>query len=101
MPKREQLEEMLKADPDDVFLQYALAMAYASEGDVAEGINRLRQLIRQHPDYVAAYFQCGQLLSREGEADAARDVLEQGIQVADRVGDQHAAMEMRGFLDTL
>lgn len=101
MPRREQLEEMLKSDPDDVFLQYALAMALAAEGDVAGGVARLQQLIAQHPEYVAAYFQRGQLLAREGDVAAAREVLAQGIAVAGRVGDQHAEMEMRGFLETL
>ena len=101
MPRREQLEEMLKSDPDDVFLQYALAMAYASEGDTVAGVQRLRDVIDQNPDYVAAYFQAGQLLAADEAVDDAKDVVSRGIEVARRTGDQHAESEMSEFLRAL
>ena len=41
MSRRQQLEELLKSDPDDVFLQYALAMEFVSAGDADEGLARL------------------------------------------------------------
>ena len=101
MPKREQLEALLRDDPDDVFLMYAVAMAYVAEGDTSQGLARLKAVIEQHPDYVAAYFQSAQLLAAEGENEPAGALLRQGIEVAQRVGDSHAAMEMTGFLETL
>lgn len=101
MPRREQLEEMLKAAPDDVFLHYALAMTYVSEGDSETAVAKLEDVIHRNPDYVAAYFQQGQVLAREGETERARDVIARGIEAARRVGDSHAAAEMTGFLETL
>ncbi|MBM83326.1 MAG: hypothetical protein CMJ78_22420 [Planctomycetaceae bacterium] len=101
MPKREQLEELLKSDPDDIFLQYGLAMAYVSEGNTAKGLEQLVNVIENNPDYVAAYFQRGQLLADQGETDAARDIVARGIEVARRVGDAHAESEMTGFLEML
>lgn len=101
MPRRDQIEELLKADPGDPFLKYALAKELASEGDVPAALAAFDRVIAEHPDYVAAYFQKGQTLAADGEADAARDVLTRGIAVASRVGDAHAAGEMTAFLDTL
>ena len=101
MPRREQLEELLKADPDDVFLHYALAMACAAEGDTAAGLERLQAVIDRDPDYVAAYFQKGKLLAEQGETAEARSVVQRGIAAARRVGDRHAESEMIGFLDLL
>ena len=101
MPRREQLEEMLETDPDDVFLLYAVAMAYSSEGDDETCLQRLEQLISANPDYVAAYFQSGQLLAKNGRIEEARPMIERGIQTARQVGDQHAESEMTGFLETL
>ncbi len=101
MPRREQLEEMLKSDPDDVFLQYALAMVFVSEGDTAAGLQRLRGLIDQNPDYVAAYFQAAQLLAADDAVDDAKDVVSSGIEAARRTGDQHAESEMSEFLRAL
>lgn len=92
---------MLVAEPDDVFLHYALAMAYAAEGDRNEALARLQQVIDRDADYVAAYFQRGQLLAEAGQSEAAREVATRGIDVARKVGDAHAAEEMTGFLETL
>jgi tetratricopeptide (TPR) repeat protein len=92
---------MLQSEPNDVFLLYALAMAVLSEGETAEGLNRLQDVIDRHPNYVAAYFQKGQVLAREGQHPEARDVLDEGIRVAAQVGDGHAMREMSEFLETL
>jgi len=101
MPRREQLEEMLQTAPDDVFLNYALAMSYASEGNRSEALTRLERVIEMDADYVAAYFQRAQLLAENEQVQAARDVVTQGIQVARKLGDSHAAEEMSGFLASL
>ena len=101
MPRREQLEMMLESDPDDIFLNYALAMALLTEGDHRSGVERLQRVIELDPNYVAAYFQQGQALAREGQIDEARDIVTRGIETATRVGDTHAAGEMAGFLESL
>ncbi|MCH7688869.1 MAG: tetratricopeptide repeat protein [Planctomycetes bacterium] len=101
MPRREQLEKMLEADPDDVFLNYALALACIAEGETADGLDRLSQVIDRDPKYVAAYFQSGQVLAETGETDAAREIVARGVEVAQTVGDSHAEMEMTAFLESL
>lgn len=101
MPTRKQLEDLLQTDPDDVFLHYAVAKACISEGDLAAGLERFDEVLRRDPDYVPAYFQKGQALAEDDQADAARAVIEQGIAVARRVDDQHALQEMTGFLEML
>lgn len=101
MSRREQLEEMLASDPDDVFLQYALAMECVSAGDVEDGLTRLAALNSAHPEYIAAWFQRGQALAGEGRSDEARDVLQQGIAEGKQVGDAHAVGEMTEFLASL
>ena len=101
MSRRARIEELLEADPDDVFLKYALAKEFAAEGDVPSALTAFDRVIAEHPDYVPAYFQKAQTLASEGETDAARAALEAGIIIARRVGDTHAAGEMVAFLDTL
>ncbi|MBT4863633.1 MAG: tetratricopeptide repeat protein [Planctomycetaceae bacterium] len=101
MSRREQLEELLQSDPDDVFLQYALALEFVSAGDADEGLSRLAKVNDQHPEYVAAYFQRGQVLAEQGRTDEARDALTRGMKVAQQVGDAHAEREMSEFLETL
>jgi predicted Zn-dependent protease len=101
MSRREQLEAMLAEDPNDAFLNYALAMEEKSAGNPSAALARLTEMESRFPDQVAAYFQRGQILSAAGESEAAAEVLHRGIAVARRVGDLHAAGEMQGLLDLL
>ena len=101
MPTRAQLEELLKSEPDDTFLLYALAKACVGEGDVESGLQQFDDVLRRDPKHVAAYFQKGQVLAENGRTEAAREVIVQGIAAAQEVGDDHAEEEMRGFLDSL
>lgn len=101
MSRREKIEKMLKDDPEDAFLNYALAKELQTEGDHAGALDGYDRVIVRHPKYVAAYFQKGQLLAERGEMEAARDVLRRGIEVAQEVGDSHAAGEMTAFEESL
>jgi thioredoxin-like negative regulator of GroEL len=101
LPTRQQLEQLLESDPDDVFLQYALAKTQVSEGDVEGGLAQFQTVIDRHPEYVPAYFQKGQALAERGRIEEARAVLTSGIQVARKVGDAHAEREMTEFLESL
>ena len=73
--------------------------AGAKEG--AEGRRRLRELIADRPDEVAAYQQLGQSYLEEGEPEQARPILERGVEAARARGDSHAVSEMSGLLDLM
>src|SRR2546423_12012274 len=99
--RRQRLEEMLADDPNDAFLRYGVALEYVGEGDDNEAVRRLRQMFADKIDYVPAYLQAGQILMRLDRLDESREIFRQGIALAQRVGDAHAAGEMEAFLDTL
>lgn len=101
MSRRAQLEQFLAAEPHDPFVRYGLAMICAADGDTDLAQQHFEQLITEHPDYVAGYFQWAQLLARLDEADCAKPLLMTGIAVARRIGDSHAAGEMTEFLGSL
>jgi thioredoxin-like negative regulator of GroEL len=101
LPTRKQLEQLLESDPDDVFLQYALAKACVTEGDLETGLIKFQKVIDGHPEYVPAYFQKGQALAEQGRAVEARSILTQGIQAARQAGDRHAESEMTEFLEAI
>ena len=101
MSRREQLEAMLVAEPDDTFLHYALALELAKGAERPAGLQRLADMNARFPDHVPAYFRRGQLLAEDGADEAARAVLTQGMVAAQRTGDDHAAAEMRELLESL
>jgi Tfp pilus assembly protein PilF len=99
--RKEQIEEMLAADPDDSFLRYGLAMEYVSAGEDEQAAKCLSDLLKRDADYVPAYLQAGRAFIRLGEDDRAREILRAGIVAATRKGDTHAAEEMTGFVESL
>jgi Flp pilus assembly protein TadD len=101
LPSRQQIEQLLEADPDDLFLRYALAKAHVSEGNLEPALVQFRLVLEKNPEYVPAYFQMGQALAEAGRGNEARAIVSRGVVVAQRVGDTHAAAEMTGFLDVL
>lgn len=80
---------------------YGLGMALRDAGESDEAIATFRRVHDLDPDYVPAWFMRAQVHEERGELDDARAALERGIEVAERVGDDHAASEMRSMLDTL
>ncbi len=101
MSRRAALEQMLQEDPQDVFLHYGLANELAKLGEVAAALDRFTQIHEQFPDYVPAWFRHAQVLAEQGDTAEARRIGVMGVEVADRVGDFHAAGELRGFLELL
>jgi cytochrome c-type biogenesis protein CcmH/NrfG len=99
--RKQQIEEMLADEPNDPELRYMLAMEYVSQGDDAGAVACFRELIATAPDYTPAYHQGGRALQRLNRIDEARDLLRQGIPVALKKGDQHAAGEMQELLEYL
>ena len=100
-PRRAVLEEFLAAHPKDAFARYGLAMECAGEGDAPAAIENFDKLLAENPNYVAGYFQYGQLLARLSRTADAKRTLSEGIEAARRTGDQHAGSEMEAALAQL
>ena len=99
--RKQQIEEMLESEPNDVELRYMLAMEHASLGDDAAAVGAFRNLIAIDPEYPAAYHMGGRALQRLGKIDDARALLQQGIPVSLKLGNTHAAGEMQELLENL
>jgi tetratricopeptide (TPR) repeat protein len=99
--RRETLEEFVTAKPADAFARYGLALECVKLGDDPAAIGHFQKLLKTHPEYVAGYFQFGQLLGRLGRLEEARKMLSDGIVVAQRTGDIHARDEMQAALTLL
>lgn len=96
--RKEQIQEMLAADPNDSFLRYALAMEHLGAGELEEAIRCWQDLLARDPNYVPAYLQAGQALVQLGRREEGRELWQRGVAAARQQGDQHAAEEMQRFL---
>jgi tetratricopeptide (TPR) repeat protein len=99
--RREMLEGFLSVHPNDSFARYGLAMECATLGDSSAAVENFEKLLADNPDYVAGYFQYGQLLARLSRTPEAKRTLTRGIEVARRSGDHHASSEMETALAQL
>jgi Tfp pilus assembly protein PilF len=83
MSKIEQLIELLKENSKDTFLRYALALEHLklNEFNAAKAI--FQDLVNEDPNYLATYYQYGNLLAQMGEIDLATNIFKQGMAVAE------------------
>ncbi|HXW61991.1 MAG TPA: tetratricopeptide repeat protein [Candidatus Acidoferrales bacterium] len=99
--RRELLEQFVAQKPGDAFARYGLALECAKLGDDASAQSHFRSLLEANPEYIAGYFQYGQLLSRLGRLEDARRILSDGMVMAQKTGDKHAWDEMQAALTLL
>jgi len=97
----DQIQQMLLSEPDDVFLNFALAMEQVKAGHLAEAADQFARVIQLDPHHTAAYSQRAGTLIALGRKDEAKAVLNEGIAAAGRTGDKHAADQMRQAISLL
>ena len=101
MDRVAQLREFIEARPGEAFPRYALALELKGQGDNQGAVVELEALLRNAPDYLAAYLQLGMLLQTLGRAVDARDALQRGQELARRKGDGHTLSELTSALEAL
>lgn len=101
MTRVETLKKFIQSRPTDPFPRYGLAQEYKNAGQLAEARAEFDTLMRDHPDYTAAYLHAGNVLIALGERTEARAVFERGVEACRRRGDGHAMSELAGALSTL
>jgi tetratricopeptide (TPR) repeat protein len=97
----ETLKKFIAGRPGDPFPRYGLAQEYKNAGQLAEARVEFETLMRDHPDYTAAYLHAGNVLLALGARDEARSVFERGMEACRRRGDGHAMSELAGALSAL
>ncbi len=99
MPSREQLEKLLRAEPDDVFLNFGLAMELKKVNRTDEALARFDRVIQLDPTYTAAYYHQGNTLLSVGRNEEAKPILQAGVEASRQAGNPHAESEMQALLD--
>lgn len=101
MDRVQRLQEFLKQNPTDSFLQHALALEYVKKGEAGLARMQWEQLLHRDPAYVGSYYHLAQLLVQLGEAEQAIGWYERGMAAAREAGDLHALAELRAAYEEL
>jgi Tfp pilus assembly protein PilF len=101
MNRIEKLKEFLEKDPNDSFVQHALALEYVKLGDIAMARQLWEQLLAHDPQAVGSYYHLGKLLEGTGETALALQWYEKGMAAAKAAGEKRAYNELQGAYDEL
>ncbi len=97
----EKLLAFAAAEPNDAFLQYALATEYLRLQNTDKALEYYQNLTKNHPNYVGTYYHLGKLLETLNQHEKALEVYQTGMNVARKAKDQHALNELMGVFNTL
>ncbi|MFN8406104.1 MAG: BTAD domain-containing putative transcriptional regulator [Sphingobacteriaceae bacterium] len=97
----EQLLKFLKQEPDDPFLQYALATEHLRRNKLELALFYYESLVDKHPSYLGTYYHLGKLYEQlDRQADAIK-TYQTGMQLAKDTGDQHAFSELQNVYNAI
>lgn len=97
----EQIKNFLTQTPDDTFLNYALAIEFVAVNNNEDAKKIFQKLIENVPEYSATYYQYGKLLLKEKDKQGAVKIFEDGINVARKNNETHAASELQAALNEI
>lgn len=95
------IRTFLEQNPDDCFLNHALALEYVKAGNEQEALKLFEKNLAFDPAYVATYYHLGKLLEKLGEQERAIAVYEKGMQQARAAGDNHSYNELQAAHEDL
>ena len=101
MDRIEKLKEFLKANPQDSFVQHALALEYIKLGDDEAAQSLFEEILNREPGYVGSYYHLAKLLERNDKTEEAIKWYERGMDETKKAGDIHAFGELRGAYEEL
>lgn len=96
----DQLLEYYKAEPNDPFNVFALALEYLKT-DRLETKKLFDLLLDEHDQYIPVYYHAGKFYQELGEKERAMNLYEKGIVIAKKYNDSKAARELKSALDEL
>lgn len=101
MDRIERLKEFLKGNPNDSFVQHALALEYIKAGDDRTAQQLFENVLQRDENYVGSYYHLGKLKERNGDRVGAIAVYEKGMIKAREAGEQQAFNELRSSYEDL
>ena len=101
MERIDKLKEYLQANPEDSFLNHALALEYIKAGKDREAKGIFESLLARDPEYVGSYYHLAKLLERLEETESAVKTYERGMEEAKKAGDDLSHRELKAALEEL
>lgn len=82
LPRKELIYDMLLKEPNDVFLNYALAMEHLATEEWNEADAQFKKVLSINPYYLPCFYQLGQVNEKLNNIDIALTYYKQGVEQA-------------------
>lgn len=86
--------DMLEKDPNDVFLNYALAMEHLSTSDFTDAEKQFKKVLDINATYLPCFYQLGQVNEKLGNNEEAISYYKQGVELAKSQNNNKALGEL-------
>jgi len=94
MDRLDLIQLHIKENPNDPFLQYALAKELEKNQRTQAALKQYQKLMVLFPDYLGAYYHYASLLAEEQQTEKALEISQLGIQLAEKQKDEHSKSEL-------
>jgi len=97
----EKLKDFLEENPQDSFVQHALALEYIKAGDDSAAQKLFEEILQREPEYIGSYYHLAKLFERNGNTELAIKWYEKGMERAKKAGENRAYNELRSAYEEL
>ncbi|MBS1948413.1 MAG: tetratricopeptide repeat protein [Bacteroidetes bacterium] len=101
MERVEKLKFFLANNPDDSFVQHALALEYIKNGNVNDARALFEDILHREPGYIGSYYHLAKLLENTGEINLAIAWYQKGMEQAKKAKDNRAYNELQAAYEDL
>lgn len=91
----QQLEEIVRKKPQDLFAIFALAKEYEKIDKIKNAIELIENLLVIDLNYLGAYYFLGKLYEKNEQINKALNIYEAGILIAQKQKNLHTLSELR------
>ena len=92
--RKDMLAEMLQKEPEDVFLNYALAVEFVGEKKYEEAEQQFLKTVKLNSEYLPSYYQLGQVSEKLKKEKEALEYYKLGLALAQKQNNQKAVNEI-------
>lgn len=93
--------DMLRDDPKDSFLRYAISLELSKAGRIHDAITELEKLYSDEPSYLALYYQLGHFYQATAQPEKALQMYEEGVKIAQDQREMKTLAELREAIQQL
>lgn len=94
LSRKEMIFDMLVKEPNDTFLNYALAMEQLATSDFELAEAQLQKTLSIDPAYLPCFYQLGQVWEKLGNTEKALGFYKQGLELAKAQNNRKAQGEL-------